>query len=134
MAEGHADVLADAKALGRQRAYEVPIEELNPARASAFRDDAHWAYFERLRAEDPVHYTPDSNYGAFWSITKYNDIVAVDSNHGAFSSASAASTFSQKSLATAQMGRSTWRVGFFISARSISTMMTFAARAQVLKL
>ncbi|ODT58414.1 MAG: cytochrome [Phenylobacterium sp. SCN 69-14] len=88
MAEGHADVLADAKALGRQRAYEVPIEELNPARASAFRDDAHWAYFERLRAEDPVHYTPDSNYGAFWSITKYNDIVAVDSNHGAFSSAS----------------------------------------------
>ncbi|WP_312161722.1 cytochrome P450 [Phenylobacterium sp.] len=88
MADGMVDALSEKRALGRQRAYEVPIEELNPARASAFRDDAHWAYFERLRAEDPVHYTPDSNYGPFWSITKFNDIVAVDSNHEVFSSAS----------------------------------------------
>lgn len=71
-----------------RRAYETPLEELSPARASAFRDDAHWGYFDRLRKEDPVHYTPDSNYGAYWSITKYNDIVAVDSNHQVFSSAS----------------------------------------------
>ena len=88
MADGFGDVLAAAKALGRRRAYEEPLELLNPARAAAFRDDAHWPFFERLRKEDPVHYTPDSNYGAFWSITKYNDIVAVDSNHQVFSSAS----------------------------------------------
>ena len=47
----------------------------------------HWPYFERLRAEDPVHFTPDSDYGPFWSITKYNDIMAVDTNHQVFSSA-----------------------------------------------
>jgi len=79
--------LTDKQALARKRAYETPLEVLNPAWASAFRDDAHWPYFERLRAEDPVHWTPDSNYGAFWSITRYNDIMAVDTNHQVFSSA-----------------------------------------------
>ncbi|HEY5106740.1 MAG TPA: cytochrome P450 [Caulobacteraceae bacterium] len=87
MADGAIDVLSDKRALARKRAYETPLEVLNPAWASAFRDDAHWPYFERLRAEDPVHWTPDSNYGAFWSITKYNDIMAVDTNHQVFSSA-----------------------------------------------
>ena len=81
------DVLAEKKALHRRRAYETPLETLNPAWASAFRDDGHWGYFERLRAEDPVHWTPDSNYGAFWSVTKYNDIMAIDTNHQVFSSA-----------------------------------------------
>jgi cytochrome P450 len=81
------DLLAEQKALHRRRAYEAPLERLNPAWASAFRDDGHWAYFERLRAEDPVHFTPDSNYGAFWSVTKYNDIMAIDTNHQVFSSA-----------------------------------------------
>jgi cytochrome P450 len=87
MADGMADLLSEKRALARRRAYETPIEVLNPAWASAFRDDAHWPYFERLRAEDPVHWTPDSNYGAFWSITKYNDIMAIDTNHQVFSSA-----------------------------------------------
>jgi cytochrome P450 len=81
------DSLDEKRALHRRRAYETPLETLNPAWASAFRDDGHWAYFERLRAEDPVHWTPDSNYGAFWSITKYNDIMAIDTNHQVFSSA-----------------------------------------------
>jgi cytochrome P450 len=87
MADGVTDILGEKRALARRRAYETPLETLNPAWASAFRDDAHWPYFERLRAEDPVHWTPDSNYGAFWSITKYNDIMAIDTNHQVFSSA-----------------------------------------------
>ncbi|HEX3920011.1 MAG TPA: cytochrome P450, partial [Caulobacteraceae bacterium] len=87
MADGVVDILQEKRALARRRAYETPLEVLNPAWASAFRDDAHWPYFERLRAEDPVHWTPDSNYGAFWSITKYNDIMAIDTNHQVFSSA-----------------------------------------------
>ena len=44
------------------------------------------AYFERLRREDPVHYTSNELFGGFWSVTRYDDIVAVDSNHDAFSS------------------------------------------------
>jgi cytochrome P450 len=88
MADGVADVLKDKREAARKAAYAQPLETLNPARAAFFRDDTMWPYFERLRAEAPVHYTPDSNYGAFWSITKYNDIMAVDSNHQVFSSAS----------------------------------------------
>ncbi|MHB8529674.1 MAG: cytochrome P450, partial [Caulobacteraceae bacterium] len=87
MADDMTDLLSDRRALARRRAYEAPLKMLNPAWASAFRDDAHWPYFERLRVEDPVHFTPDSNYGAFWSITRYDDILAVDANHQVFSSA-----------------------------------------------
>jgi cytochrome P450 len=87
MADGTVDILQDKRAAARKAAYETPIEELNPARASLFRDDAMWPIFERLRAESPVHFTPDSNYGPYWSITRYNDIMAVDSNHQVFSSA-----------------------------------------------
>jgi cytochrome P450 len=87
MPDGVADILNDKRAAARKAAYETPVEELNPARASLFRDDAMWPIFERLRVESPIHYTPDSNYGAYWSITKYNDIMAVDSNHQVFSSA-----------------------------------------------
>ncbi|TNE58868.1 MAG: cytochrome P450, partial [Alphaproteobacteria bacterium] len=46
----------------------------------------HWAYFERLRREDPVHYCKDSAFGPYWSITKFKDIVEVDSNFQVFSS------------------------------------------------
>src|SRR6202453_1088586 len=87
MADGVTEVLKDKREAARKAAYAQPLETLNPARAAFFRDDIMWPYFERLRNEAPVHYTPDSNYGAFWSITKYNDIMAVDSNHQVFSSA-----------------------------------------------
>ncbi len=88
MADGSADFVLEARERAHRAAYDAPIELLNPARAAAFRDDAQWAFFDRLRKEDPVHWTPDSNYGAFWSITKYKDIIEVDSNHQVFSSAS----------------------------------------------
>ena len=87
MADGAVDVLKDKQEAARKAAYETPVEDLNPARASLFRDDAMWPVFERLRAEAPVHFTPDSNYGPYWSISRYNDIMAVDTNHQVFSSA-----------------------------------------------
>ncbi|MFM9864489.1 MAG: cytochrome P450, partial [Micropepsaceae bacterium] len=70
----------------REEAYALPLEQLNPAQPALFQADAMWPYFERLRREDPVHFTPESEYGAYWSITKFNDIVAIDSNHQVFSS------------------------------------------------
>jgi cytochrome P450 len=45
-----------------------------------------WPYFERLRKEEPVHFCAESEFGPYWSITKYNDIMAVDTNHQVFSS------------------------------------------------
>jgi cytochrome P450 len=66
--------------------WSLPLESLDPARAILFKENVHEEYFRRLRQEDPVHYTAESEFGAYWSITKYNDIVAVDSNHKIFSS------------------------------------------------
>ncbi len=65
----------------------TPLEKLNPARVDRFYNDTIWPVFERLRREDPVHFTPDSEYGPYWSVTKWNDIMAVDTDHEAFSSA-----------------------------------------------
>ncbi len=82
MSDGSADLRARLQAA----AYAEPLETLDPAQPALFRDDAMWPYFERLRKHDPVHYTPDSLYGPYWSITKFNDIMAVDTNHQGFSS------------------------------------------------
>jgi cytochrome P450 len=66
--------------------WTTDLSTLDISRAERFRDDNFWPFFERLRKEDPVHYCPDSLNGPYWSITKYNDIMAVDTNHQQFSS------------------------------------------------
>jgi len=68
-------------------AWTLPLEKLNPARTDRFQNDTIWPVFERLRREDPVHFTPESEFGAYWSITRWDDIMAVDTNHLDFSSA-----------------------------------------------
>ena len=70
----------------RAQVWATPLDQLNPGDPARFRDDSFWPVFERLRQEDPVHFTPDSEWGAYWSITRFDDIVAVDTNHQAFSS------------------------------------------------
>ena len=72
----------------REAAYAMPIEAINPANPELFRTGGFWPYFERLRAEDPVHWavSPLPEIGGYWSVTRYNDIVAVDSDHETFSS------------------------------------------------
>ena len=70
----------------RDAACAEPLETLNPAQPELFQQNIMWPYFERLRKEAPVHYTPDSFYGPYWNITKFNDIVEVDTNHKVFSS------------------------------------------------
>jgi cytochrome P450 len=80
------DGSVDLKDEARAAVWAMPLDEINPAQPALFRDDAFWPYFERLRAEDPVHFTAESLYGPYWSITKYDDIMAVDTNHQVFSS------------------------------------------------
>jgi len=82
MADGNLANLAQA----REETYALPLEKLDPAQPALFQADTMWPIFERLRAEDPVHYTAEHEFGPYWSITKYNDIMAVDTNHQQFSS------------------------------------------------
>lgn len=71
--------------------YSIPLDKLDPTDPMLFHRNEHWAYFKRLREEAPVHYCTESKFGPFWSITCYQDILAVDSNHKVFSSAGAVS-------------------------------------------
>lgn len=64
----------------------VDLASIDVSDPSLFEHDKIWGYFERLRNEDPVHFCADSNFGAFWSITRYKDIMEVDTNHADFSS------------------------------------------------
>jgi len=74
------------QARSRAMAYATPLEDYQMADAALFKADAHRPWFERLRREDPVHYCRKSPWGPYWSITRFDDIVAVDSNHAVFSS------------------------------------------------
>ena len=66
--------------------YSIPLEALDPALVPIFEQNKLWGYFERLRREDPVHFLPDSDWGPYWSITKFEDIMFVDTHHELFSS------------------------------------------------
>jgi cytochrome P450 len=71
----------------RERAASLPLEDFDPGDPELFRSDTHWPYFDRLRREDPVHYCKDSMFGPYWSVTRYNDIMEIETNHSVFSSA-----------------------------------------------
>ncbi len=67
--------------------YSIPLDgKFNVAQPKLFQADAHWLYFDRLRKEAPVHFCEESEYGPYWSVTKYKDIMRVDTSHDIFSS------------------------------------------------
>jgi cytochrome P450 len=67
-------------------AHDIPLDQIDVSDPQLFQDGTMWPYFERLRREDPVHYCGKSAFGPYWSITKYKDIMQVDTNHAVFSS------------------------------------------------
>ena len=66
--------------------YSIPLDQICMNQSRMFQNNVHGEYFRRLRTEDPVHYCAESEVGPFWSITKFDDIVKIDSNHKQFSS------------------------------------------------
>jgi cytochrome P450 len=75
---------ADARA----RAFALPLDQLDPADPQGFVDDTVGYVFERLRREDPVHrsHSPVPGIDTYWSVTRYQDIMHVDSHHEIYSS------------------------------------------------
>lgn len=51
-----------------------------------YQKDAWRPIFERVRQEAPVHLTPESAYGPYWSVTRFKDIIQVEVDHRTFSS------------------------------------------------
>ena len=52
-------------------AYDIPLEDIMPINARLWSEHKWLEYFERLRAEDPVHFNYTDIAGRFWSLTKY---------------------------------------------------------------
>jgi cytochrome P450 len=65
---------------------DLPLEKIDVSQPELFQNDTVGLYFNRLRRESPVHYCPSSRFGPYWSVTRFNDIMAVDKNHHDFSS------------------------------------------------
>ncbi|MEM1035895.1 MAG: cytochrome P450 [Pseudomonadota bacterium] len=64
----------------------MPLEDIHPGQPALFQQDVMWPYFERLRRDAPVHYCADSQFGPYWSVSSYEHIMQVDTNHQDFSS------------------------------------------------
>ncbi len=68
-------------------ASDVPLDEINPVWNRLFSENRMLEYFERLRRDDPVHFNETEVAGRYWSLTRYDEIKAVDTDHKNFSSA-----------------------------------------------
>ena len=78
--------MTPALAAARQHAASMPLDQLDPATVQYFADGVELPYFERLRRDDPVHHAVSPWAGPYWSITRYQDIMHVDTHPALFSS------------------------------------------------
>jgi cytochrome P450 len=67
-------------------AFSVPLDQIDVSDPRLYQDDIYYPYFARLRREDPVHYRKDGMYGSFWSVTKFKDIMTVETHPEIYSS------------------------------------------------
>ena len=72
---------------GVPAAGDLSIDDINPANPHLFKEDRWQEHFARLRAEDPVHLNELETSGRYWSVTRYDDVRAVDGDWQTFSSA-----------------------------------------------
>ena len=76
----------DADRRARDEAFALPLDQIDVTKPRLFQDDTVGHYFERLRRDDPVHWHSNAYYGPFWSVTRYADIMQVDTQHHLYSS------------------------------------------------
>jgi cytochrome P450 len=65
----------------------VPLDQVDVSDPLLYQNDTYYPHFARLRREDPVHYRRDGMYGSFWSVTKFKDIMTVETHPEVYSSA-----------------------------------------------
>ena len=65
--------------------FTLAIEDIDVGNPFLFKQNKWQPYFKRLRDECPVHYQANSLFGPFWSITRYEDIMFIDTRHDLFS-------------------------------------------------
>ncbi len=64
----------------------MPLEDLDVSDPRMFQYDYWHELVARLREECPIHYQRYSPAGPFWSVTRYEDMVAIERDTETFSS------------------------------------------------
>ncbi len=67
-------------------AFELDAPIADVTNAALWAGDTIEPLFARMRAEDPVHFTAESPFGAYWSVSRHRDIVHVESLPDIYSS------------------------------------------------
>src|SRR3954470_20618087 len=67
-------------------AASLSLSEIDVSDPKLYQNDVYFPYFERLRREAPIHYRKDGMYGSFWSVTKFKDIMSVETHPEIYSS------------------------------------------------
>jgi cytochrome P450 len=75
-----------AKDTPRGEPWSLPLSTLDPSDGTLYQRGLLHDYMRRLRQEDPVHWSPTGPTGPYWSITKFNDIVEIETKPHIFSS------------------------------------------------
>ena len=65
---------------------DIPLDQIDVSNPKLYANDSIHAHFARLRSEAPIHFCAESDYGPYWSITRYDDILKVDRDPDTFSS------------------------------------------------
>jgi len=69
--------------------WTMPLDQIDVSDPRLYQTDTYFPWFARLRRDDPVHYRKGGMYGDFWSVTKFKDIMHVETHHQTFSSSAA---------------------------------------------
>nr|WP_200872713.1 cytochrome P450 [Polycyclovorans algicola] len=64
----------------------LPLDQIDVSNPLLYLNHTAAPYFARLRREDPVHYCPNSQFGPYWSVTRYADIMEVETHPQIYSS------------------------------------------------
>lgn len=81
----------------------VPLDQIDVSNPALWATNSFWDHFARLRQEDPVHYCASSLFGAYWSVTKFKDILHVDTHPEIYSSEGGITIFDDNAAAALPM-------------------------------
>jgi cytochrome P450 len=71
-----------------RQALRSKLETIDVSDPRLYQEDIWRPLFAKLRRDDPVHFCGASAHGPYWSVTRYDDIFAVELDHKTYSSAS----------------------------------------------
>jgi cytochrome P450 len=74
--------------MAQSEALRRPLALIDVSDPRLYQDDIWRPLFAQLRRDDPVHYCEASPFGPYWSVTRYDDIFAVELDHENYSSSS----------------------------------------------